>query len=945
MKPDHLTSEEYRAWLAVNGGVGVDTPQLEYTMLTTQGAPELELNDMWMYVLGTLGYEGNLSDRLEQFWDGGGNFFVYVRADGTATQWEDATSPDDPSTSLSLQTLYNESIAGALNGKTIALSDQGGVYDTFPDRADTTYVSQIYLAENVRYCNVPGESPELYVKNSTGTGGIAGRVPHNILGSRTSDGVDYPAIDNIDYSTVYVNTPGAINLRTVSQANIEIHGTCGQVVANGFGNTYGIQISGVTILQNHTEGAAKAGDGTGGSSNDALSTSGQSEAEFHNITIYDVYNKENPMHNTASSQAFTSHGTSFFKANDCISNRIAQYAVPVGTSYMELNRCHAQNIQGFVFSCNSTDVGGPTLIVNDAEIYIYDKITGDTFYAMRNNTGSACSLWSGNSGTRYGDAIINNCDIYAKYQQSAIGHGDLICDNGAPSTTSLSISNHSWLDNEDLVGCTVTRQSDGATAQITANDTLGNITTTAISSGSWTSGDVVDITVLSGWRTDSVTGSDITFTFNSCNIYVGEHNNRCNSQLSEGASMTFNDCVFEHTTTSSTGVRWRALAGSTASLQFNRCEFDFIGSASSNSAWLQLDNGVDLEPGSGLFSCVIYNMPHNAWYENYTTTPSGLGNWKTENCTIEGGGAVNRMEDYPDAGNTDGYLEYENCAFVEFTSNFFMNGGGTSTTLNCAFYNTDDSQTTNTNVVLPTNETELGFEDLSGRDFRLTKDSMLLLAGNPSGPTNDILGSAYKDAPTRSIGAYEHTLTTEYEMQFSTSTYQQDGRSVGGLWESNNTSPLIRGYATDGFTGLADYGGAFGPVPIAQNFVADRVLFIYWIDAVVNTSDEAVIWIPDPDNAADYLKSNYGASDVPGFSRAITSTIAVPDFFPVGAGYWGVRDITTIANYVFASSNWEEDDYLKVEWGFRPDGLQEYNTGAAGVSSVNNPSKLIIFKD
>ena len=151
----------------------------------------------------------------------------FVRHDGTATAAQDASNPDSAATSLNLQSLFDESLAGNIPpGSVVGFSDQGGTFGSFPDR-DTFYIAQVYLANGVTYTNVPGEHPFFYPIGQRG--GTENRGPHNFLASRTpSPAPTNPHIDNPATAVIRVNSTGSISIQNDSKAsNVEIHGTSG----------------------------------------------------------------------------------------------------------------------------------------------------------------------------------------------------------------------------------------------------------------------------------------------------------------------------------------------------------------------------------------------------------------------------------------------------------------------------------------------------------------------------------------------------------------------------------------------------------------------------------------------------------------------------------------------------------------------------------------------
>lgn len=68
------TNDLLFAWAEANGGTGNTLNDRIYTMLIAQGAPPLQVNDMWGYVLQLQGYSGHLNDMLFDFWSAGGTF-------------------------------------------------------------------------------------------------------------------------------------------------------------------------------------------------------------------------------------------------------------------------------------------------------------------------------------------------------------------------------------------------------------------------------------------------------------------------------------------------------------------------------------------------------------------------------------------------------------------------------------------------------------------------------------------------------------------------------------------------------------------------------------------------------------------------------------------------------------------------------------------------------
>lgn len=68
------TNDLLFAWAESNGGVGNTLNDRIYSMLIAQGAPPLQVNDMWGFVLALQGFTGSLNDQLFQFWGAGGSF-------------------------------------------------------------------------------------------------------------------------------------------------------------------------------------------------------------------------------------------------------------------------------------------------------------------------------------------------------------------------------------------------------------------------------------------------------------------------------------------------------------------------------------------------------------------------------------------------------------------------------------------------------------------------------------------------------------------------------------------------------------------------------------------------------------------------------------------------------------------------------------------------------
>lgn len=323
----------------------------------------------------------------------------FVRHDGTATSVINANDPSNSSSSLNLQSLFDESLAGNIPpGSVVGFSDQGGIYSTFPDR-NTLYIAQVYLANGVTYTNVLNENPYFYPVGQKG--GIGNRGPHNFLASPTPNpGPSNPHIDNPDTAIISVNSTGSISVKNDHFAsNVEIHGSSGSA-----GDGYGIKIYGLDILGNYSVG----GVGNGGS-NDAYSTSGSAELEIFEGTISNIYNVENPTYNKASSQAFTSHDNSKLRAHDVICDHINQYSTPVGNSTMELYRCHATNIYSYVFAGAGPSYPGPTAIIEDAVIDTGDPNTGEPAY------GSNLALTSARRGVRWTSQVISRCKVTARY--------------------------------------------------------------------------------------------------------------------------------------------------------------------------------------------------------------------------------------------------------------------------------------------------------------------------------------------------------------------------------------------------------------------------------------------------------------------------------------------------------------------------------------------------
>jgi hypothetical protein len=75
MKFAKQTNAEFSTWLASNGATSTSIADAERQVLIAQGAVATQSNDdMWMSVLGALGYTGNINDRKAAFYAAGASF-------------------------------------------------------------------------------------------------------------------------------------------------------------------------------------------------------------------------------------------------------------------------------------------------------------------------------------------------------------------------------------------------------------------------------------------------------------------------------------------------------------------------------------------------------------------------------------------------------------------------------------------------------------------------------------------------------------------------------------------------------------------------------------------------------------------------------------------------------------------------------------------------------
>lgn len=65
-------SDMIQQWLVANGATKGATPDMWLEMLAFQGFGDTHRNDGWYQLLGSLGFEGSLSDRELAFWESGG---------------------------------------------------------------------------------------------------------------------------------------------------------------------------------------------------------------------------------------------------------------------------------------------------------------------------------------------------------------------------------------------------------------------------------------------------------------------------------------------------------------------------------------------------------------------------------------------------------------------------------------------------------------------------------------------------------------------------------------------------------------------------------------------------------------------------------------------------------------------------------------------------------
>jgi len=303
----------------------------------------------------------------------------YVRADGLASAYADATDPSVATGAMSLATLDTESSSIPANS-VIGFSSQGGDFSgagKFADRDEETNISQVYLFNTLIYTNIPDED---VVFDASGLSGGVG-------GTNAASCFLASSVQGAASSRVVAQSPGSISVDgDGSVALVQARGAAGA-------GSYGIKIEQLTCGGNYD-----AVSGVG----DIYSTTGETaEMDVIGGTVTDNYDVNGGA--TGSDQVFTSHNTSKLRGRDVSVTNFTYLFTGVGGGQIDLTRITATGVQGTAALLN---VDNSDVTLNQCDLSVGSVATAK-FISSNAGTNGTLTV---NGGTVTGNTVGSTND-------------------------------------------------------------------------------------------------------------------------------------------------------------------------------------------------------------------------------------------------------------------------------------------------------------------------------------------------------------------------------------------------------------------------------------------------------------------------------------------------------------------------------------------------------